>query len=143
MFQNKTPQTGIWTYTQIIKLIVKDSSAYLQCPKDTIVDAKNDCKGLYVKLDSVKDLLNVGRSQKLLILPLILLLKGQMQVDTIPLEQQNSIISQNMVVAKKLNAKLKSLLKIKSLLPRIVCLASMLLLCLLIQIEMASLMMVW
>ena len=51
---NKVPQTGVWTYTQIIKIVVKDSAAYIQCPKDTIVDAKNDCKGTYVKLDSVK-----------------------------------------------------------------------------------------
>lgn len=63
---NKTPQTGIWTYTQIIKLIVKDSSAYLQCPKDTIVDAKNDCKGLYVKLDSVKGFTKCGAITKII-----------------------------------------------------------------------------
>ncbi|MBK9640997.1 MAG: hypothetical protein IPO72_06760 [Saprospiraceae bacterium] len=52
--------TGIWTYTQVIKLVLKDSTAYLKCPKDTVVQASLDCKGTFVKLDSAKGFTKCG-----------------------------------------------------------------------------------
>ena len=58
---NSTPQKGIWTYTQVIKLVVKDSTAYIQCPKDTIVQSASDCKGAFVKLDSVTAFSKCGK----------------------------------------------------------------------------------
>lgn len=48
---NKYPPVGQWSYIQVIKLVVNDSSAVLNCPKDTIVDSKLDCKGTYVQLN--------------------------------------------------------------------------------------------
>jgi hypothetical protein len=51
---NVNPTPGRWTYTQVIKLILTDTTARLICPKDTIVDALKDCKGTFVKLDSAK-----------------------------------------------------------------------------------------
>ncbi len=48
---NSYPQYGVYTYTQVIKLVVKDSTAYISCPKDTIVNANQSCYASYVKLD--------------------------------------------------------------------------------------------
>ncbi|MBK9107778.1 MAG: T9SS type A sorting domain-containing protein [Saprospiraceae bacterium] len=47
---NKYPAVGQWSYIQVIKLVVNDSSAVLNCPKDTLVDTKLDCKSTYVQL---------------------------------------------------------------------------------------------
>lgn len=58
---NESPQTGVWTYTQIIKLVAIDSAAILTCPKDTIVDSKNDCKGIFVKIDSARGFSKCGK----------------------------------------------------------------------------------
>lgn len=57
---NSKYPTGIWTYTQVIKLVLKDSTASLKCPKDTVVQASLDCKGTYVKLDSAKGFTKCG-----------------------------------------------------------------------------------
>ncbi len=57
---NVYPSVGVWTYTQVIKLIVTDSTAKLICPLDTIVDSKADCKGTFVKLDSAKAISKCG-----------------------------------------------------------------------------------
>ena len=57
---NVYPSVGIWTYTQVIKLIVIDSTAKLICPLDTVIDSKIDCKGSYVKLDSAKAISKCG-----------------------------------------------------------------------------------
>jgi len=62
---NAKPVVGLWTYTQVIKLVVKDSTAYIKCLKDTIVDAKLDCKGAYVKLDSAKAFSKCGAISKI------------------------------------------------------------------------------
>ncbi|MBK9271812.1 MAG: T9SS type A sorting domain-containing protein [Saprospiraceae bacterium] len=62
---NAKPAVGLWTYTQVIKLVAKDSTAYIQCPKDTVVDAKLDCKGAYVKLDSAKAFSKCGAIHKI------------------------------------------------------------------------------
>ncbi len=51
---NVNPTPGRWTYTQVIKLILTDTTAALLCPKDTVVNALKDCKGTFVKLDSAK-----------------------------------------------------------------------------------------
>ncbi|HEX5624909.1 MAG TPA: hypothetical protein VFX48_02750 [Saprospiraceae bacterium] len=57
---NVYPPVGLWTYTQVIKLVVTDSTAKLICPRDTIVEAKLDCKGTYVKLDSARAISRCG-----------------------------------------------------------------------------------
>lgn len=57
---NAYPSVGVWTYTQVIKLIVTDSTAKLFCPRDTVVDSRADCKGLFVKLDSAKAISKCG-----------------------------------------------------------------------------------
>ncbi|MBP8725937.1 MAG: hypothetical protein KBF37_06225 [Saprospiraceae bacterium] len=49
---NAKPVVGLWTYTQVIKLVVNDSSVVLHCPSDTIAHARLDCAGQFVKLDS-------------------------------------------------------------------------------------------
>lgn len=59
------PPVGLWTYTQVIKLIVTDSSAQLNCPKDTVVESRLDCKGVYVKLDSAKAISKCGFALKI------------------------------------------------------------------------------
>lgn len=45
---------GIFTYTQIIKLITNDPAIHLVVKKDTTVFATTDCKGVYLKYDSAK-----------------------------------------------------------------------------------------
>ncbi|MCI1267477.1 MAG: dockerin type I repeat-containing protein [Saprospiraceae bacterium] len=62
---NAKPQLGVWTYTQVIKLVLKDSTAKLNCPKDTIVDANQDCKGAFVKLDSATAFSKCGAIYKI------------------------------------------------------------------------------
>lgn len=57
---NVYPASGVWTYTQVIKLIVLDSTAKLICPIDTTVDSRTDCKGVFVKLDSAKAISKCG-----------------------------------------------------------------------------------
>ncbi|MGB3229113.1 MAG: T9SS type A sorting domain-containing protein [Saprospiraceae bacterium] len=57
---NAYPAVGSWYYTQVIKLIVSDSTAKLICPLDTILDSKVNCKGTYVKLDSAKAISKCG-----------------------------------------------------------------------------------
>ncbi len=49
---NVYPSVGVWTYTQILKLIVNDSTAKLVCPRDTAIQSGMDCKGAFVKLDT-------------------------------------------------------------------------------------------
>src|SRR5690606_38059251 len=62
---NANPPVGIWTYTQVIKIVAKDTGAYINCLKDTIVAATNDCKGAFVKLDSVKAFSKCGAISKI------------------------------------------------------------------------------
>ncbi|MGB5024203.1 MAG: T9SS type A sorting domain-containing protein, partial [Saprospiraceae bacterium] len=57
---NTYPTVGQWTYTQVIKLIVSDSTAKLICPLDTIIQSTMNCKGAYVKLDSAKAISKCG-----------------------------------------------------------------------------------
>ncbi|MEP7196852.1 MAG: T9SS type A sorting domain-containing protein [Saprospiraceae bacterium] len=57
--------TGIWTYTQVIKLIAKDSTAKLICPLDTTIMSLSDCNGTYVKLDSVYGFSKCGNITKI------------------------------------------------------------------------------
>ncbi len=47
------PNAGIFTYTQVIKLIKVDSSARINCPSDTVVTTY-DCNGVNLKLDPAK-----------------------------------------------------------------------------------------
>ncbi len=49
---NSKNTNGIWTYTQVIKISAKDSSAKIICPKDTVLMAFTECDSAYVKLDS-------------------------------------------------------------------------------------------
>lgn len=58
---NSKNTIGLWTYTQVIKLIAKDSLARLICPKDTIINSYSDCKGLFVNLDSVTGFSKCGK----------------------------------------------------------------------------------
>lgn len=51
---NVYPPVGQWSYTQVLKLIVNDSTATLTCPRDTVVESKLDCKGSFVKLDTAR-----------------------------------------------------------------------------------------
>ncbi len=62
---NSKDQKGLWTYTQVIKLIAKDSLAHLICPKDTVVLALQDCKGVQLKLDSVYGFSKCGAITKI------------------------------------------------------------------------------
>lgn len=62
---NANPPKGVWTYTQVLKLVVKDSTAYIRCPKDTIVMAASDCKGAYVKLDTAVAFSKCGNISKI------------------------------------------------------------------------------
>ena len=63
---NKNPQVGLWTYTQVIKIVVKDTTAYIQCIKDTVIDVNDQCNGLFVKLDSVKAFSKCGAIKSIL-----------------------------------------------------------------------------
>ncbi|HMW38838.1 MAG TPA: hypothetical protein PKD57_05520, partial [Saprospiraceae bacterium] len=62
---NAKNPAGIWTYTQVIKIIAKDSLAHLVCPKDTVILSVTDCQGAYVKLDSVFGLSKCGNISKI------------------------------------------------------------------------------
>ncbi|MFN8281548.1 MAG: T9SS type A sorting domain-containing protein [Saprospiraceae bacterium] len=62
---NAKNPVGIWTYTQVIKIIAKDSLAHLVCPKDTVILSVTDCQGAYVKLDSVFGLNKCGNITKI------------------------------------------------------------------------------
>ncbi len=57
---NTYPAVGLWTYTQVIKLIVTDSTAKLICPLDTVIESRMDCKGAYVKMDSARAISKCG-----------------------------------------------------------------------------------
>lgn len=57
---NVYPAVGQWTYTQVIKLIVSDSTAKIICPLDTVIESTMNCKGAYVKLDSAKAISKCG-----------------------------------------------------------------------------------
>lgn len=62
---NAKNPSGIWTYTQVIKIIAKDSLAHLVCPKDTLILSVADCQGTYVKLDSVYGISKCGNFTKI------------------------------------------------------------------------------
>lgn len=59
---NKYPPVGQWSYIQVIKLVVNDSSAVLNCPKDTVVESKLDCKGSFVQLNPATAISKCGNT---------------------------------------------------------------------------------
>lgn len=62
---NSKNNAGLWTYTQVIKISAKDSTARIICPRDTSIMALTDCDGAYVKLDSAYGVSKCGPLSKI------------------------------------------------------------------------------
>ncbi len=62
---NVYPVVGLWTYTQVIKLVVNDSTARIICPRDSVFLAQKDCKSAFVSLDSARGFSQCGNILKI------------------------------------------------------------------------------
>ncbi|NOT35809.1 MAG: T9SS type A sorting domain-containing protein [Saprospiraceae bacterium] len=62
---NSKSNIGLWTYTQVIKISIKDTLAKIVCPRDTTIMAFTECDSTFVKLDSAYGFSTCGNFSKI------------------------------------------------------------------------------